>query len=122
MISYLPESSGNNLGFLIDGKLTDEDYKQTLIPAMDKAIESSEKLRILFQMENFDGWTAHGAWDDFTCCTKIGSIERMSIVVGENWHDFATWLFTTSAKIAHIEIKFFPMKQLPDAWEWLKEE
>lgn len=120
MITKLPESSGNAIGFLIKGKLADEDYKNGLIPPLDEAITANQKIRILFQMENFSGWTAHGAWDDFISWPKVRSCERMAVVVDEDWHEFMSWLFTAYAKVTHIDIKFFRTAQLAEAWAWLK--
>jgi len=57
MITELPESSGRDVGFLIQEKLTDEDYKQTLIPVIEEAIKDQQKINVLFQMHLFRGWT-----------------------------------------------------------------
>lgn len=61
MITQLPESSGGTIGFLVHGKLTDEDYQNVLIPVMEEAIKTRQKIRLLLQMENFLGWTPRGA-------------------------------------------------------------
>jgi len=121
MILRLPQSSGNALGFLIQGKLTDEDYQEELIPAMEAVIRADEKINLLFQMDKFEGWTAHGAWDDFINWPKFMSIRRMAIVVDDNWHEFATWLFSVFASLTHMELRFYRKTQLPEAWSWLRE-
>lgn len=120
MLAKLPESGGNIAGFLIRGKLTDEDYKTGLIPPLEEAVAAHKKIRILFRMEDFGGWTAHGAWDDFVNWPKFISIERMAIVIDENWHEFMTWLFKAIAGIVRIDMKFFRKDQLADAWAWLR--
>ena len=71
-------------------------------------------------MEDFGGWTAHGAWDDFINWPKFMSCERMAVVVDDNWHEFMSWLFAATAKIMHIEIRFFPTAKMADAWAWLR--
>ena len=120
MITRLPESSGNVVGFLVRGQLTDDDYRTTLIPAIEDVTASGKKIRILFRMDQFAGWTAQGAWDDFINWPKFMSVERMAIVVDENWHEFISWLFSVFAQITHIELKFFRKDQLTDAWVWLR--
>lgn len=122
MITKLPESSGKNIGFLIHGKLTDDDYKQTLIPVLEETIEKDGKVNILFRMEKFEGWTAHGGWDDFINWPNFASINRLAVIIDENWHEFATWLFEFFAKITFIRIKFFREEQTDEAWEWLRGE
>jgi hypothetical protein len=121
MITRLPESSGNVIGFRITGKLTDDDYRTTFIPVVEETIRASHTFRVLFQMENFGGWTPHGAWDDFINWPKFVSCERMAVVIDENWQEFMTWLFTVVAKITHIEIRFFRVSQVSEAWNWLRE-
>jgi hypothetical protein len=120
MITKLPESSGNVIGFVIKGKLVDEDYKQGLIPPVEDVIKTNPKFRILLQMQDFTGWTAHGAWDDFVNWPKFMSCERMAIVVDDGWHEFMSWLLKVAAKIVHSEIKFFPTAKIADAWAWLR--
>jgi len=121
MITKLPESSGNVIGFVIKGKLVDEDYRLGFIPVVEETMRTSPKFRVLFQMQEFTGWTAHGAWDDFINWPKFRSCERMAIVVDDGWHEFLTWLMKVSGKIMHIDIKFFPTAKTADAWTWLKE-
>jgi hypothetical protein len=120
MLERLPESKGNVVGFLIRGKLNDGDYRTGLIPPLEEAVRNHTKIRILFRMEDFEGWTAHGAWDDFINWPKFVAIEKMAIVIDENWHEFMTWLFRAAAKITHIDMKFFKKEQVADAWDWLR--
>ncbi|KAF1074256.1 STAS/SEC14 domain-containing protein [Methanogenium sp. MK-MG] len=122
MITLLPDSSDGVIGFLIDGQLTDEDYRQGLLPPVEEAIKTQEKIRLLFQMKNFEGWTAHGAWDDFMNWPKFRSVERMAVLVDENWHEFTSWLFRVYATITGIEIRFFKNNQLSEAWDWLRSQ
>jgi len=82
MITELPESSGRDVGFLIQGKLTDEDYKQTLIPVIEEALKDRQKINVLFQMHLFRGWTAGGAWDDFVNWPKAKSNEWPLYLMG----------------------------------------
>ena len=120
MITQLPESEGASIGFLISGKLNDEDYKENLIPVMEEAIKTHENIRVLFKMENFEGWTVHGAWDDFMCWPKFRSVNRTAFLVDDNWHELATGVFKAFGALSQIDVRFFQMDQMPQAWEWLK--
>ncbi len=64
MIEEIPARCGNCIGFRARGKLTEDDYNRVLIPGIEKGIESYSKVNILFQVEDFKGWTAGGAWED----------------------------------------------------------
>ena len=120
MITIMPESSGKNTGFLIRGKLTDEDYRKTLIPVLEKALEEHERINIMFKMENFEGWTPHAAWDDFINWPKIAAVNKAAIVFDEKWDEFMSWLFKSYALISHIDMKFFKEDRIDEAWEWLR--
>lgn len=120
MITKLPESSGTTVGFLIQGKLADEDYKDVLIPALEEAVHAGAKIRILFVMENFSGWTPLGAWDDFINWPRFRTMGRIAVVIDENWHEFMTWLFSVFARLAHSEIRFFTTARRAETWAWLK--
>jgi len=120
MIARLPESSGNVVGFRIQGKLTDEDYKEGLIPPLEQAIAENRKIRMLMLMEDFKGWTARGAWDDFFNWPKFVAVERLAIVIDENWHDFMTSLFKAFARVTHMELRFFSRDRLEEAWAFLR--
>ncbi|UUX91142.1 STAS/SEC14 domain-containing protein [Methanoplanus endosymbiosus] len=99
MITKLPESSGRNVGFMVHGKLTGEDYRETLIPAMEEALKNHEKINILFRMESFRGWTAHAAWDDFVNWPKVRAVRKMAIVFDGEWDEFMSWLFKSMASL-----------------------
>ncbi|MDE4908164.1 hypothetical protein L0665_06020 [Methanogenium marinum] len=60
-------------------------------------------------MENFKGRTAHRAWDDFVYSPKARSVERIALLVDENRHGMARWLFRMFTSIAHIKVRFFQL-------------
>lgn len=45
------------------GKLTKEFYEQ-FVPALETQIKAAGKLRLLFVMTDFHGWTAGAMWED----------------------------------------------------------
>ena len=47
MIEFMDESAGNVVGVRASGKLTDADYKETLIPGLEKLFEQHGRLRVL---------------------------------------------------------------------------
>lgn len=113
MITELPESSGPNIGFLVKGKLTYADFKENLIPVMDAAIKSHGKIRILFQIEDVEGMTAHGAWDDIMTWPKLRFAERMGLVSNDEKNkdgnvtetEYSRKFFIIFSKITHIDVR-----------------
>ena len=63
MIEVMPESEGSVLGVQATGLLTASDYRDVLIPCLERRIAAHGKLSMLFYMdEGFDGWDAAAAW------------------------------------------------------------
>ena len=103
----------------VTGKLTKEDYEQ-LVPATDKLIKEHGKIRILFVMHDFHGWSAGAAWED----TKFGlkhftHIERLGIVGETKWeHGMA--IFCRPFTMA--KMRYFDNSQLEEARKWISED
>jgi hypothetical protein len=120
MIEKLPGSAGNILGFRLWGKLTESDYRDLLMPELEKAMKEYPKIRVLFTLEQFEGWTVGGAWEDFTLLFKLPGIERMALVVDETWDEWMTWLFKAFTAFSRTELRFFRKDRNQEAWDWVR--
>ena len=109
-------ASGNVLEVAVTGKLTKDAYQQ-LVPAVDKQIQDHGKLRILFVMRDFHGWTAGALWEDTKFDLKHWrDIERLAIVGETKWEQgMATFCkpFTTA------EVRYFDHAQSEAARQWI---
>ncbi len=118
MIEIL-EQDGNIVCFRASGKLTDDDYRQILIPRLEQVIKEHGKARILLAMgEDFYGWEPAAMWDD----AKFGmqhrtDFEKCAVVGGPKWVEWAT---TLGALIIPCEVKTFPSNRLTDARSWIQ--
>jgi hypothetical protein len=120
MIGKLPGSSGNILGFRLWGKLTEADYRDLLIPELEKALKEYPKIRVLITLERFEGWTVGGAWEDFTLVLKLPGIERIALVLDDTWDEWITWLFKAFATVTRTEFRFFRQDRNQEAWDWVR--
>ena len=59
MIYKMHQSSGDTIGFHLSGKLTDDDYWETLVPELEQAVEQWGKINLLLEMEDFHGPTSN---------------------------------------------------------------
>jgi hypothetical protein len=76
---------GKLLHVKVTGKLTKEAY-EAFAPVVDKQIEEHGKVRILFEMHDFHGWTAGALWEDLKFDFKHWKdIERLTIVGESKW-------------------------------------
>jgi hypothetical protein len=102
----------------VTGKLTKESYQQ-LVPVVDQQIKDHGKLRILFEMHDFHGWTAGALWEDMKFDLKHWKdIERLAIVGESKWEKgMASFCkpFTTA------KIKYFEPNELEAARAWVAE-
>lgn len=120
MIEKLPESSGNILGFRIQGKLTEADYLDDLDPNLEKTMKEYPKIRVVWVMENFKGWTVGGIWEDLHLGTKLSKFEKMAVVIDDSWDEWITVLFKAFSTLTGTELRFFKKERMPEAWEWIR--
>jgi len=120
MIEKLPESSGKVLGFRIWGKLTEADYRDHLDPDLEKAMKEFPKIRVVWVMENFEGWTVGGAWEDFLLGMKYSAIEKTAMVIDDSWDEWISLLFRAFTTLTGTELRFFKKERLAEAWIWIR--
>lgn len=112
-------SVGKLLHVKVTGKLTKEAY-ETFAPVVDEQIREHGKVRILFEMHDFHGWTAGALWEDIEFDFKHWKdIERLAIVGESKWEEGMSVFCKpfTSAKI-----QYFDHTKLEAAQKWLGEE
>lgn len=112
-------SIGKLLHVKVTGKLTKDAY-EAFVPAVDQQIQQHGKLRILFEMHDFHGWTAGALWEDMKFDLKHWKdIERLAIVGESKWEQgMAVFCkpFTTA------KIQYFDRANLAEAKAWLESE
>ena len=78
-------STPNVIRLEVTGKLTKEDY-ETFVPELEKWISLHRKIRILFEMIDFHGWTLSAGWEDTKLAFKhYSDIERLILVGDSAW-------------------------------------
>lgn len=119
MIDFMPESIGNVVGIRAGGRLTDADYKRTLIPRLESLFNQHGTLKVLFFMdETFDGWDLKGAWDDASLGLRHRTdFEKIAVVGGPTWVE---WCIKLAGFLMKGEIRIFRRDQLNAAWEWIR--
>jgi hypothetical protein len=112
-------SAGRVLEVRVTGKLTKEAY-QKFVPAVDAQIKEYGKLRILFVMQDFHGWTAGAMWEDLKFDLKHWKdIERLAIVGDKKWEKGMAAFCKPFTKAS---IRYFDVVQVDEARQWLESE
>ena len=87
MIRVLENLPDAVLGVEASGKVTDDDYEQVLVPALQEHLETHSGLRVVYVLgEGFEGWTAGAMWDD----ARLGIRHRdawvkIAVVADNEW-------------------------------------
>jgi len=117
MITPLPRSAGNILGFTLSGKLHDQDY-QHFVPVVEEAIKTYGKVRLLAHFEEFHGWDLHALWDDTKFSTRhCADVERIALVGDKKWEE---WMAKICGPFTKAKIEYFDAHDLESAWKWVE--
>ncbi|GMQ84536.1 MAG: STAS/SEC14 domain-containing protein [Acidimicrobiia bacterium] len=120
MIKMMDNLPDNVIGFEAVGEVDAGDYKTTLDPAVDAALLSNDKLRLIYLLgDQFDGYTGGAMWED----TKLGignwgAWEKIALVTDKDWVDdalkFLGWMVPG-------EIKVYATADVEAAKRWASE-
>ena len=119
MIEVLSQSQRDLLVVKATAKLTDQDYKEVLIPRLETVIREHGKARFLMDLSGeFQGWEAHAVWDD----ARFGLAHRsdftkMAVVGGPRWVE---WGLKIGALLMEGEIRSFPTEKRDEAFAWVQ--
>lgn len=109
-------SRGKILEIRVQGKLEKEDYK-AFEPEVERLLKQHGKIRILFVMDHFEGWTAGALWEDIGFDFKhFNDIEKLVLVGDKQWEKgMAVFCkpFTTA------EVRYFDRGELDQARDWI---
>ncbi len=118
MLMKLEQSTPEILGFLASGRLTDNDYKNFLIPEVKSALDASGQIRLLFQLDGFRGWDIQAAWDDLIFGMEINSkVDKIAIVGDSRWEQ---WVARLVKAFTHGEARHFTLGHVDEAWDWVR--
>jgi hypothetical protein len=120
MVERIDEMPAGTIGFRASGKLTRDDYRDVLEPALKEAVESGE-IRMLFRLTEFDGLEPRAWFDDVKTGLGFGlghhsAWKRSAIVTDVEWVGKAFELF---AWMTPGEVKVFGLDQMEEAKGWV---
>jgi hypothetical protein len=108
------------VGLEATGEVTAEDYETVAGPAVERARQGGEKLRLLYVLgEGFTGFTSGAMWDD----TKLGlahpfSWDRIAVVTDD---DGLRHLVKGFGWVIPGHVRLFPVADLGSATAWVSE-
>jgi hypothetical protein len=115
MITELSDLPAGVIGFEVTGTIRAEDYRDVVLPALERAAGSGE-VRFVVVIPDFHGMSGGAVWQDL----KVGiedfrAWKRIALVTDIEWMDRMTSMFgwMTPGQVRH-----FPLAQREDAIAW----
>ena len=116
MMKQLTDLPDGVIGFEATGKLQAEDYRDVVLPALDRAAASGE-VRFVIVIPEFQGMSGGALWQDL----KVGiehlrAWKRIALVTDIAWMEHLTALF---GWMTPGEVRTFPLAQRDEAIAWV---
>ena len=117
MIRAIDDMPAGTIGFEAVGKVTDDDYRDVLVPAVAKAAESTDGVRLLYVLGEDVSYSARAIWADTTLFGRNARAwQRVAIVSDADWLENAVKAF---GWMMPGQIKVFESDDADDARRWL---
>jgi hypothetical protein len=102
------------------GKVTDDDYKSILIPAVEGASAKHETVRLLYVLgADFEDYAAGAMWDDAKVgLSHWGAWERIAVVTDHSVYRAAIKAFGFAMP---GDVRAYPLAELDAAKAWIVE-
>jgi hypothetical protein len=120
MIVIERQTPDGYLELAVDGRVTEADYNDVVIPAIENGLRDSDRLRILVVVRSgFEGYSAGAAWAD----TKLGmshwrGFERAAVATDNT---FVANLVRIFGALMPCPVRVFPLAEADTARRWLEE-
>ncbi|MDH4177010.1 MAG: STAS/SEC14 domain-containing protein [Thermoleophilia bacterium] len=112
-IENLPEGV---LGYEATGELRSSDYRDVLMPAVQRVTDGGGEIRIVLVFPAWDGLSGGAAWEDLKMGMEhITKWKRIALVTDLDWMITVASLF---GWMTPGEMKRFPMAQRDQAIAW----
>ncbi|MBI1360425.1 MAG: STAS/SEC14 domain-containing protein [Alphaproteobacteria bacterium] len=119
MIERLNDFPDNVTAFQCEGHVTRKDYDTVLVPAVEAALKTHDKIRLFYKIgRDFTGIDAAAAWEDFGVgMAHLMHWERIAVVTDVAWiaHTVHAFGFLMPGKV-----RVFALADEPGARDWIK--
>jgi SpoIIAA-like len=117
MIKIIEHMPAGAVGVEAVGKVTDDDYRDVLLPAISAALERND-VRLLYVLdEDFGSYSPGAVWADTKLWAQhLKAWKKIAIVSDADWLENSVKAF---GWLIPGEVKVFETDDLEDAKEWL---
>ena len=122
MIKKLPQSSGNNLAYEITGKVSAEDEK-AWIEELNKITEAYEKFNVMIVLGEHTSWGIEAGVADIKWIIEhMKKFNKIAFVAESSVWKWLIKVDSFFASFVGIDEKYFDVKDVNEAWEWVTQE
>ena len=115
MIKELSGLPDGVLGFEATGRLSAEDYRDVVLPALERAAAGGE-VRFVVIIPEFRGMSGGALWQDLKMGIEyLRAWKRIALVTDIGWMEHMTSLF---GWMTPGEVRHFPLAQRDEAIAW----
>jgi hypothetical protein len=116
VIRVIDDMPAGTIGLEASGKVTDEDYRDVLVPTVRTALETG-KVRLMYVLSEGSSYTPGAMWADTRLWFKdLKNWERVAVVSDADWLENAVKAF---GWMMPGEVKVFESDDVRDAKAWL---
>jgi hypothetical protein len=116
MIKQLEDMPAGVVGFEASGMLRAEEYKDVIVPALERAAESGD-LRFVLVIPEFKGMTGSAVWEDLkTGVSHLRHWKKIALVTDVDWMSHLTSLF---GWMTPGQTRVFSMAERDEALAWV---
>lgn len=119
MITPMPDLPDGVIGFDVAGEIHADEYRDVLVPAIDKAIadRGDDGVRFVIAFDEYGGISGGAAWEDL----KLGlhhlkTWKRIAVITDVEWMEHLVSLF---GWMSPGETKVFPLSARDEAIAWV---
>ena len=121
ILTKLPGSHCNTLGYKISGKI-DKELENAWLKDLDVIIKKHGKLNLLIWFDSNASWDFEAGMEDMSWgFHNVKNIHKMALVSSKNFWKWFTALGQPFAKLFGMESKYFDESNIDGAWKWIKE-
>jgi len=120
MIEVMIDLPDRVLGLKAHGEVTADDYRSTVVPAIEEKLVRFRKVRLLYVIgDDFERYTGGAAWEDAKVGMKhLTSFERIAVVTDVDWAQSMVKAFGFAFP---GEVRVFDDDDLEKARHWISE-
>jgi hypothetical protein len=116
LIKELTDLPSGVIGFETTGKLHAEDYRDVLLPAIERAAAEGD-VRCVIVVDDFEGLSAGALWQDLKMGVEhLRAWKRIALVTDIEWMVHMATMF---GWMTPGELKHFPLAERSSAISWV---